>query len=128
MESTVKCLKCERILDEPSNLTEAERKPCPTCGSLSRRFELKLEDGFTLYDSVDTKLKRGGKGKPAVKTRTGDVRQANGKIMKLKRIIDRENDWYEEELIDPDTGEIVHKCAEPLSKHVDRGSAKPKKI
>ncbi len=40
----VKCLKCKRILDEPTHLTEVERKPCPACGSLSRHIETTMED------------------------------------------------------------------------------------
>lgn len=44
--------------------------------------------------------------------------------MKLERIIDRENDWYEEVVTDPETGEVIHRCAERLSEHTGRGSAK----
>lgn len=49
------------------------------------------------------------------------------KWMQLDRILDRENDWYEETVIDPETGQIVHYCAEPLSQHTGRGSAKRRK-
>lgn len=38
--------------------------------------------------------------------------------------IDRENDWYEETVTNPDTGEVVHHQAEPLSDHTGHGSAK----
>ena len=38
--------------------------------------------------------------------------------------IDRRNDKYYEEVIDPDLfGQVIHKCEEPLSKHVFHGSA-----
>jgi len=44
--------------------------------------------------------------------------------MHLERLIDRENDWYAETVTDPETGEIVHECKEPLSEHQGHGAAK----
>lgn len=38
--------------------------------------------------------------------------------------IDRENDWYDEKVIDKKTGQITRECHEKLSKHTGRGSAK----
>jgi hypothetical protein len=49
------------------------------------------------------------------------------KDMRVERGIDQDEDLYVEIVTDPDTGEIVHRCKEPLSQHRDRGSAKPKK-
>ncbi len=40
------------------------------------------------------------------------------------RRIDRDNDRYDEVVIDPETGEIVYECHEPLSEHWGHGSAK----
>jgi hypothetical protein len=40
------------------------------------------------------------------------------------RRIDRDNDRYDEVVIDPETGEIVHESHEPLSEHWGHGSAK----
>lgn len=54
------------------------------------------------------------------------VRQANGLWRKVKRVFDRELDWYEEEVSDPETGEVLHRCAEPLSEHRGHGSDKKK--
>lgn len=47
--------------------------------------------------------------------------------MKKERLIDRDNDLYKEIVIDPVTGDVVHKCEEPLSKHFGHGSDKTKK-
>ncbi len=44
-------------------------------------------------------------------------------LRKIERIVDREKDWYSETVTDPETGEIVHRCEEPLSEHRGRGSA-----
>ena len=43
------------------------------------------------------------------------------------RIFDREHDNYYEDVVDPETGEIIHHCEEPLSKHFGHGSDKEKK-
>jgi hypothetical protein len=47
--------------------------------------------------------------------------------MKLRRIIDRRNNRYQELVVDPQTGETVREVDEPLSEHRGHGSAKPKK-
>ena len=47
--------------------------------------------------------------------------------MKKERLIDRQNDLYEETITDPDTGEVIRNCGEPLSQHQGRGSAKGKR-
>lgn len=44
--------------------------------------------------------------------------------MHYHQVIDRDADWYEETVTNPETGEEVHHTAEPLSKHIGHGSAK----
>ena len=44
--------------------------------------------------------------------------------MKIHRIIDRVKGWYYEHIVDPETGNVVRHCEEPLSKHQGHGSAK----
>jgi hypothetical protein len=47
-------------------------------------------------------------------------------MSKIERVIDRENDKYYELITDSETGSILRECNEPLTQHVDRGSAKRK--
>ena len=47
--------------------------------------------------------------------------------MRLERFLDRLRDLYKEKITNPTTGEVIHECEEPLSKHQGHGSAKPKK-
>ncbi len=123
--SVVKCLKCKQVLDEPSDIPEIERKRCPGCGSLSRQVEQKIEDGVSIHDCLDMKARHGETGSPLKEIRVGDsLSRRTKKWMNYRRIIDRENDWYEETVIDPETGEVIHRCAEPLSNHRGHGSAK----
>ena len=42
-------------------------------------------------------------------------------------IINRRGDHYREVITDPETGEVIHHCDEPLSEHRGHGSAKSKK-
>jgi hypothetical protein len=42
----------------------------------------------------------------------------------LSRLIDREQDTYDERIDDGETGMIIRELREPLSKHSGRGSAK----
>jgi hypothetical protein len=51
---------------------------------------------------------------------------AQDKWMNKNRVIDKKNDQYRETVRDPQTGEIVHHCDEPLSLHRGHGSAKLK--
>lgn len=73
------------------------------------------------------KRRRDGERKPYREEVDGDDFWRIGRRwMRLARTIDRENDWYSEIIIDPRTGEVVHRCEEPLSAHRGHGSAKRK--
>jgi hypothetical protein len=62
-----------------------------------------------------------------LKFKTGDdLHHATGRWMKLDRTIDRERNQYDERIVDPVTGAVVHECHEPLDKH--RGHGDDKKI
>lgn len=53
-----------------------------------------------------------------------DLHRKTGKWVQKSRTIDHQNDWYEEVVTDPDTGQVLHRCAEPLSRHRGHGSDK----
>jgi hypothetical protein len=44
--------------------------------------------------------------------------------VRFYRLPDRAGDQYEELVVDPETGEVIHSCKEPLSEHRGRGAAK----
>jgi hypothetical protein len=70
-------------------------------------------------------LSRRGKDKVRGEQVVGDVyTHATKKWNRKERLIDRDKDWYSEKIIDSETGEILHFCEEPLSKHQGHGSAK----
>lgn len=51
-----------------------------------------------------------------------------GKLMRREQHIDRENDQYHERVSDYETGEVIHEQREPLSQHIEHGSAKPRDL
>ena len=121
----VKCGACGTSLDEPSDRPAEARKPCDACGATVRRFEISLEGSLTLRSSIGTKLRRGGRGRPVVKSFGGDdLTVSTGRWVHRDRLIDREGDRYRERVVDPQTGDVLRDVDEPLSKHRGHGSAK----
>ncbi|MGD0856397.1 MAG: hypothetical protein ABSA18_11400 [Dehalococcoidia bacterium] len=121
----VVCGKCKCELEEEPNIAPIQRVPCPKCGSTSRNFEVKSSVTITAKSQVSVLGKRQGKGKPFIEQVAGDnLHRKTGKWMKRSRVIDRENDSYKETITDPATGEIIHHCDEPLSKHIGHGDDK----
>lgn len=128
----INCAECGYTIDEPINKKEYD--PCPRCGSNRRimdidhgeeivELDIKVQSISTIKDP-----KRTGKSKIRYKRLSGDdLYKKSGKWNNKERIIDSENDRYMEKVIDPETGEVIHHCDEPLSKHQGHGSAKNKK-
>ncbi len=133
-ENTTKvtCGQCGEQLPE-EDVRQTTSPPCPTCGSIKRSLALSLSDAKPPYhESLTGKVKdptRPSKDKLRLHFFTGDeIRSADGKWMKKEWEIDKDCEpaWYTETVIDPETGEVVHHCDEPLKNHTGHGSAKPK--
>jgi len=60
------------------------------------------------------------------KVGTEPQRGRPGRFALVEKLIKRVGfgDWYSERVKDKDTGELIHECHEPLSKHQRHGSAK----
>ncbi len=116
------------MLKESSDTQPAQRLPCPKCSSISRAFEVSMHAHISIKTKAGIKGKHAGQKEPFIIEVTGDdLYRKLGKWMELSRIIDKDNDSYIEVITDPDTGQIIHQCIEPLSKHTGHGSAKHKK-
>ena len=127
MERVV-CGNCKtEYEDEPGVPIEA-RKPCSSCGSTFRLSFVSTGGEITPRSKLNYKGRRCGKNKPFIWGRVGaDLFRKIKKWMHLERVFNRENDKYKEIVIDPITGNIIHYCEEPLSKHQGHGSAKKRK-
>lgn len=58
-EVKANCAACGEPIDEPTDLPEAERQPCPNCGSRARAFNANISTSVTLTASVETEAERG---------------------------------------------------------------------
>src|SRR5258707_30776 len=52
MTNATYCANCGRPLDQGPEVPEAQRQPCPDCGSLARRVDVVLYDSATATDSL----------------------------------------------------------------------------
>jgi hypothetical protein len=121
----VTCRACESALDEPVGLPLDERQPCPSCGSLSRRVEQLLESTIHVRSELRLKAKEPGAREPFVEQRVGDsYHRDSGRWNRLRRLIDRRHNRYVEHIEDGETGETLHDVDEPLTDHIDHGSAR----
>ena len=128
MSPTVNCGNCGKKLDEDAHGPVDTRKPCPDCGSTARRFSEHLRATVVLRSKLGAKARHPDQRKPFHEQVVGaDLQHKSGRSMHKERIIDRENDWYSEAVTDPETGEVIHECHEPLSKHQGHGSPRPVK-
>lgn len=124
MNDTVQCSNCKSfyIKEAPD---EKERNKCPDCGKICRVLYMDVSNDLGIYDQLGTKQKRPGKKKPINEQISGyELTRATNTYSIKSRVIDRENDYYFEEIIDPETGEVLHHREEKLSEHYGRGSAK----
>ena len=65
------------------------------------------------------------KKNPRVEFKVGaSYSRAKNKWMHREMYVDKRQDQYREVVSDPDTGEVIHQCDEPLSKHRGHGDAK----
>jgi len=125
----VTCTKCGIVVSE--NIQSSERIPCSNCGSILRNVDITVSETAKAYDSVRGKCKdpsRKSKDKLRADFFSGYEKQySTGKIVKKTRIIDKDQDKYFEEVVDPEINEVIHRCEEKLSRHRGHGHAKTKK-
>ena len=127
-DMSVLCGKCKLALKEDPHVQPSERIPYPSCGSTARIFQVSIHDSIIMKSKLGMKAKHSSGGKPFIEEVTGDdLYRKTNKWMNLSRVYDREKDLYKEIITDPITGEVVHECIEPLSKHTEHGTAKYKK-
>lgn len=122
---TETCPSCHK-----GTLVHVDDRPAMIVQSFScghKRFAPRLGEDLSSHFTLRFKGKRGGKGRPFVEGKSGDdLHKKDGKWMHREIAIDREKNHYKEKVTNPKTGSVVHACEEPLSQHVDHGSAKKK--
>jgi len=101
---------------------------CPQCGTKKVNPVEYHEDTINILELSKYKItdpKQPSNKKTRVEKIEGDkFSYGRQKYVKLTRIIQRDKNRYYEKVQDPDTGEIIREVDEPLSEHINRGSAK----
>lgn len=120
MSDTCRCSAC--LQDVPDC---EPRQPCPRCGGMGRTFDQTMTEAVRLADEIsELKHKKKGRKKLWYHMRNRmELSHKTGELNRREFIRDRENDYYFERVTSP-TGEVIHFCEEPLSKHQGHGSAK----
>lgn len=107
-------------------------KECPNCGSRHRRVSIEIHSNVHINSEI-----RGMRGKNPHYPGKRKIRWEwidENRVQKgdgitpihYHQLIDRDSDVYEEKVIHLKTGEVIHKCNEPLSEHRGHGSDKSK--
>jgi hypothetical protein len=125
---SVLCNSCGALLAEETALAEP-RQPCPVCGSTARRFDAEVVAKCEAEALLGMEGRRAGLSRQKgwfIRSFTRLVPQVSrgGAPAYLTRIFDRDADRYVETVTMRETGEVVHRCDEPLSVHQGHGSAR----
>lgn len=96
---------------------------CPNCRSSN--LQIHVMDTVQGHEKIGLKAYRDGQTRAYRELIQGEeLYRREGKWVRKYRLIDREADEYHECVTDPETGQIIHECKEPLSRHRGHGSAK----
>lgn len=120
----VKCRICGETYPETKD-------KCPKCGSTQKVIEILCEP-ITLIPRMKVERVQGKNPHlPSRKKKRWEiisrdaVQRSDGKTrVHHFQYKDRDLDIYEEVVTDLETGEVIHECKEPLSKHIGHGSDK----
>jgi len=122
------CANCEYCWEGAEEEHPEFREACPKCGAVARRISVHIKENALLRESYGGKIKDPNlpsKKKVRVEFFDGyECSVALEKQVKKSRTIDRRENTYHEKVQDPETGEVLHECTEPLKKHKGHGYAK----
>jgi hypothetical protein len=120
------CTKCNDTTETESDITNS----CSVCGNDNPGFikQISISDNMSMYDGIRLKKKNDNKtGKKKIEVESRDVWEKNISrdiMVKRKMLINRKDNAYFEEITNPVTGEVIHRCKEKLSDHTGHGNAK----
>ncbi|NMA30773.1 MAG: hypothetical protein GX941_03060 [Candidatus Methanofastidiosa archaeon] len=116
------CGKCGNIFFSMTTLGI-----CPRCNDEKPKNYMPHLDGVKLTQEIKIIKKNATTNKKVLEMNFRDEKpQADGNTAMFRRIIDKENNDYQELVVVNQTGETKHKCHELLSEHQGHGSAKNK--
>lgn len=123
-EITGHCGSCQRPFDddEVARLTSGgEGRPCDACGEQNPVIEVSVQETVSVKESVRMRAKP-EVGRWIKEITSGDSLYRRTQTWhQIHRVIDRENDLYEEHITDAD-GNVVRDVSGRLSEHLGHGS------
>lgn len=132
--NNVRCASCGN-LDDYDVGADDTRPPCPKCGSTAREIAVEISDEISGWDTVRVRGGRqrnepGGRKRPYVEAVFGkrELTVSTGHVAARTKVENRRDDLYSEVVTDVETGEILHECHEPLSKHKGHGDARKSQL
>ena len=113
------CSNCGEPLEVTGKPPTSPRRPCPNCGSTARTANVSVTETLSaaVYLKTHSKHREGGRKVIREEIAGDDYHRKTGKWNIMHRLIDRMNNWYEETFYDRNSGEVIHKKAEPLTEH-----------
>ncbi len=127
--NSTQCSTCGQPIELNRTLNTTDRAPCDRCGGKSQTFNCVIQEEAQVYEQHQLKNKRKGQNRPTFELKIGmDLHRKSNQFRKFTRLIDREEDRYFEEIIDPETGATIRKCDQPLLEHRGHGNAKFKSL
>jgi len=122
----IKCLDCGDILYSGPDKTVDGIK-CNRCCSTRKDIVLTVEDRIDIHEQQVIKGKRKNEKRPFVEGKYGDeIYHETGEWREVNRTVDRDQNRYQEKIVNSRTGEVVKDISEPLDQHCGHGSAKRK--
>lgn len=121
------CLDCGSLVKEDNGFLMEQRTACKHCGSKERKYpQLAKSYNSGLSGVLKAKTNDHHNGRPSTNETAGaSFFKREDRWVWRNVEIDRKRDNYEEIVLDPESGEIIHYCKEPLSEHRSHVSAKP---
>ncbi len=120
-DGVMTCKACG--IEIPAGVDGAVTTPCPNCGGNS--YAISFTATVSTHVAMDAKARRPGEKKPFREIRAGDsLTQRTGEWNDHSRDIDRDNNRYQERVVEKRTGEVLHEADEPLDRHVGHGDDK----
>ncbi len=124
---SVSCDGCRQPLEESPALPTEAGRPCPRCGSTTRLIRVQVSETWSWREGLAVKARYGqpGEVRPHYELKDRDEYHQDGqRWVRRRMVIDRENDRYEERVVDPETGDAIHEADEPLTHHRGHGAAR----
>ena len=121
---TIVCSDCNEAIDTINDTTDY-RTPCLSCGGKSLTVLKSLDDSVTTQSGIRAIGYAASKTKWFLKLMSEpSFTHFLGKWSHRLKIENKRLDEYVELVNNPETGEVLHECREPLSQHRGHGSTK----